>query len=103
MDQGQYYLGRVVKINLDQTSLMDAIANAPVVTIGKFDWTLTDIDDQREAEFPYIFGKMSKYSVEGQAKVIDETKRSQVDTDVSQMYFLSALNQLLKLLLIIFL
>ena len=85
MRKGRYYLGRVVKINLDQKSLMNVITNAPIITIGKFDWTITDILDNREAEFPYIFGKLSKYAKDGHAKVIDEISRSQIDADVPNL------------------
>lgn len=85
MRKGRYYLGRVVKINLDQKTLMDAMTNAPIITIGKFDWTITDIEDNRSDEFPYIFGKLSKYAKDGHAKVIDEINRSQIDTDVPNL------------------
>ncbi|SFG69768.1 hypothetical protein [Neptunomonas qingdaonensis] len=85
MRRGRYYLGRVVKINLDQVSLMNAIANAPIITIGKFDWTITDITDNRHDEFPYVFGKLSKYAKDGHAKVIDEISRSQIDADVPNL------------------
>lgn len=85
MRRGRYYLGRVVKINLDQTGLMDAITNAPIITIGKFDWTITDIEDYRNAEFPYVFGKLSKYAKDGHAKVIDEVSRSQINADVPNL------------------
>lgn len=85
MRNGRYYIGRVIKINLDQIRLMDAIVNAPIVSIGKFDWTITDVEDNRFEEFPYIFGKMSKYAKDGHAKVIDELKRSQVDADVPNL------------------
>ncbi len=85
MRRGRYYLGRVVKINLDQESLMSAIINAPIVTIGRFDWTITDIEDNRNEDFPYIFGKLSKYAKDGHAKVIDEINRSQVDADVPNL------------------
>lgn len=85
MRRGRYYLGRVVKINLDQESLMGAMTNAPIITVGKFDWTITDIEDNRSHEFPYIFGKLSKYAKDGHAKVIDEISRSQVDTDVPNL------------------
>jgi len=85
MRKGRYYLGRVVKINLDQDGLMNAIANAPIITIGKFDWTITDIEDNRGAEFPYIFGKLSKYAKDGHAKVIDEVSRSQINADVPNL------------------
>lgn len=85
MAKGRYYLGRVVKINLDQPKLINAIKNAPIVTIGKFDWTLTDIEDKERNGFHYIFGRMSKYAKDGQAKVIDEIKRSQVDAEVPNL------------------
>ncbi|SCY35676.1 hypothetical protein [Pseudomonas flexibilis] len=85
MRKGRYYLGRVVKINLDQDSLMNAITNAPIITIGKFDWTITDIEDNRNADFPYIFGKLSKYAKDGCAKVIDEVSRAQINTDVPNL------------------
>lgn len=85
MRRGRYYLGRVLKINLDQERLMDAIANAPIVSIGKFDWTITDVEDKRNEETPYVFGKLSKYAKEGHAKVIDEVNRSQVDADVPNL------------------
>ena len=85
MRRGRYYLGRVVKINLDQATLMDAISNAPTTSIGKFDWTITDVVDNRNSEFPYIFGKLSKYAKEGHAKVIDEINRSQIEADVPNL------------------
>ncbi|WP_292952423.1 MULTISPECIES: hypothetical protein [unclassified Neptuniibacter] len=85
MRRGRYYLGRVVKVNLDQQSLMDAIANSPIVNIGKFDWAITDIEDNRNEDIPYIFGKVSKYAKNGHAKVIDEVKRSQVEADVPNL------------------
>lgn len=85
MRRGRYYLGRVVKINLDQESLMGAIANAPIITIGKFDWTITDIEDNRRDSFPYVFGKLSKYAKDGHAKVIDEISKSQINTDVPNL------------------
>lgn len=85
MKRGRYYLGRVVKINLDQERVMNAITNAPIITIGKFDWTITDIEDNRNEEFPYIFGKLSKYAKDGHAKVIDEVSRSQINADVPNL------------------
>lgn len=85
MRRGRYYLGRVKKINLEQERLMDAITNAPIVSIGKFDWTITDVMDNRDEDTPYVFGKLSKYAKEGHAKVIDEINRSQVDADVPNL------------------
>ncbi|MFI8744203.1 hypothetical protein ACIGKL_03470 [Pseudomonas sp. NPDC077186] len=64
---------------------MDAITNAPIITLGKFDWTITDIEDNRREDFPYIFGKLSKYAKDGHAKVIDEVSKSQINTDVPNL------------------
>lgn len=85
MGSGNYYLGRVVKINLSQDELMDAISNAPTISMGKFDWTITDVIDHRNSDSPYIFGKLSKYAKDGHAKVIDEISRSQVEADVPNL------------------
>lgn len=88
--KGRYYLGRIVKINLNQEQLMETILDAPIVTVGKFDWTITDIVDGRSWDIPYIFGKLSKYSKEGPTKVIDELKRSQVETEVPNLLLASS-------------
>ncbi|WP_143165535.1 hypothetical protein [Ferrimonas marina] len=64
---------------------MDAISNPPIVTVGKFDWTITDIVDNRDSELPFVFGKLSKYAKNGHATVIDEGKRNQVNTDVPNL------------------
>lgn len=85
MKRGRYYLGRVVKINLDQERLMNAIVSAPTITLGKFDWTITDIEDNRREDFPYVFGKLSKYAKDGHAKVIDEVGKLQINTDVPNL------------------
>ena len=62
MKLGRYYLSRVIKLGeLNQTRVMDAIAHAPTVRIGDFDWTITDVTDHRNTS-PYLFGKLTKYS-----------------------------------------
>lgn len=80
MRKGRYYLGRVVKFGLlDQEKLMNAILNSPVVEIGKFDWTITDVIDGRGDEVPFVFGKLSKYAKNGQVKIVDEESKSQIN------------------------
>jgi len=79
MKRGRYYLGRVIKINMDQAQLMEAILNAPIVNIGKYDWTITDVEDGRSESLPFVFGKLSKYAKEGHVVLVDEISRSQVD------------------------
>lgn len=80
MPRGRYYLGRVIKLGrLDQNMLMNAIAEAPTVSIGKFAWTITDIKDNRNNKTPFIFGRLSKFSREGHVKIVDTSSKSQVD------------------------
>lgn len=78
MRKGRYYVGRVVKAGqITQESLQSIILDPPVVELGRFRWTITDIEDHRGNSIPFIFGKMSKFSREGQVKVVDEGTRSQ--------------------------
>ncbi|MBL4609397.1 hypothetical protein [Halopseudomonas sp.] len=85
MQKGRYYLGRVVKINLDQERLIGAIKSSPTITVGKFDWTITDVVHDQVGKDTFVFGKLAKYAREGHAKVIDEDSRSQVDADVPNL------------------
>lgn len=79
METGQYYLGRVVKLGLlNQKSLMDAIVECPPQIIGKFSWAITDIEDRRNEPLPYVFGKLSKYAVDGEVTIVDTTIKHQV-------------------------
>jgi len=85
MRRGRYYLGRVVKFNLDQNQLMDVICNAPIIEKGSFEWTITDVIDNRGSDMPYVFGKLSKYAKDGHVKVIDEVNRSQIDSEAPNL------------------
>lgn len=91
MARGRYYLARVIKLGeLNQQRLLDAVANAPVVPIGQFEWTITDVIDQRQATSPYIFGNLAKYSREGTVKVVDEPAKQQLHARASNLLEASA-------------
>lgn len=78
--RGRYYLGRVIKLGtLDQSRLMDAIANAATLTIGKFRWTITNTIDKRTEKPAFVFGRLAKFSAEGHVTVVDTSTRSEVD------------------------
>ena len=78
--RGRFYLGRVVKLGrLNQTNLIEAINKATVLTIGKYTWTITDVEQDDACEFPFIFGKLAKFSREGHVTVVDSMSKSQVD------------------------
>lgn len=89
--RGRYYLGRVIKLGtLDQARLMDAIANATTLTIGKFAWTITNVADRRKEKLAFIFGHLAKFSAEGHVTVVDTTTRSEVDALAPNLLIASA-------------
>jgi len=78
MRRGRYYMARVIKLGeLDQEKLLEAIAEAPIVAIGKFEWTVTDVIDRRDMASPFVFGNLVKYSKEGRVKIVDEESKHQ--------------------------
>lgn len=86
MRKGRYYLGRVIKLgNVTQQSLQASIIDAPVVEIGKFDWTITDVIDGRTSSQPYIFGNLTKYAKDGKVTVVDEGSRQQVEANARNL------------------
>lgn len=89
--RGRYYLGRVIKLGtLDQTRLMDAIANATTLTIGKFAWTITNVVDKRSEKPAFVFGHLAKFSAEGRVTVVDTATRSEVDAVAPNLLVASA-------------
>lgn len=80
MKRGRYYLSRVIKLGeLNQARLLDAIVKAPVVPIGEFAWTITDVTDRRRATSPFVFGNLAKFSRQGTVKLVDEPAKQQVE------------------------
>ncbi len=91
MSRGRYYLGRVIKLGLlDQKMLMDAITKAPTISIGIYDWTFTDIIDNRISQIPFVFGKLSKFSKEGHVTVVDTNSKSQIDSFAENLLMASS-------------
>lgn len=77
--RGRYYMSRVIKLGeLNQQKLIEAIIEAPIVPIGQFEWTITDVVDQRDYGVPFIYGNLVKYSKEGTVKIIDEQSKHQL-------------------------
>jgi len=58
---------------------MAALCDSPVVEVGKFDWTVTDVLDGRNENPPYVFGRLSKYAKQGHVTLVDEKLKSQID------------------------
>ena len=79
MKRGRYYLARVIKLgDLNQQLLLNAIVKAPVVPVGQFEWTITDVIDQRSSPSPFVFGNLTKYTKDGTVKIVDEPAKQQV-------------------------
>lgn len=91
MRRGRYYMARVIKLGeLNQTKLLDAITEAPVIALGQFEWTITDVVDRRDATSPYIFGNLAKFSKEGKVKIVDEPAKQQLQARAPNLLEASA-------------
>jgi hypothetical protein len=82
---------RVIKLGeLDQAKLLDAIVKAPVVALGQFEWTITDVVDRRDAIAPFVFGNLAKYSKDGRVKIVDEPAKQQLQARAPNLLEASA-------------
>lgn len=89
--RGTYYLSRIIKLGeLDSKKLLFAINNPPIVSAGKFNWTITDVVDCTDTTEPYIFANLSKYFDEGEVKLINEKERRQVKSKAQDLLKASA-------------
>lgn len=90
-NKGRYYLGRVIKAGqLDQPRLMSAIVGSVSLTIGKFNWTITDVVDARDGQPAFVFGKLSKFWAEGHITVVDTQTKAQAEEAVPHLLAASA-------------
>jgi len=91
MQRGRYYMARVIKLGeLNQDRLIEAIINAKTIEVGQFEWTITDVIDKRDMPNPYIFGNLSKYSRQGQVKLVDEVQKHQLKATAENLLEASA-------------
>jgi hypothetical protein len=80
MRRGRYYLGRVIKLGaLNKEKLLDAIAGAATIPVGKSLWTITNVIDRRQEDIPYIYAKLAKFSHDGHVTVVDTSTKSEVE------------------------
>lgn len=74
--RGRFFLSRVIKINLTQDELMDAICNPAIVHVRNHNWTIIDIVDKRDSTIPFVYGKLVKYA-DDSLDVVDELSHKQ--------------------------
>lgn len=76
---GTYYLGRVLKLGLlDQEKLLEAIENPKQIRYRGSAWTFIDIEEHKQEEHHYIFGKLTKFAPDGEVTVVDTVSRSEI-------------------------
>lgn len=78
LKKGTYYAGRVLKLGvLNQQMLIAALLNPSKILQRGSAWTFIDIEEYKTDNHHYIFGRLSKYSPEGEVGVVDEPTRSE--------------------------
>jgi hypothetical protein len=76
---GTYYVGRVLKLGvLDQSMLIRAILNPTSIKVRGNKWTIIDSQEYAQGSNHFIYGKLSKYSPDGEVTIIDEVNRQQI-------------------------
>jgi hypothetical protein len=90
METGSFYLGRVIKIAIDQQKLLDALLTSLPITVGKFRWAIIDVQDRRQEEFPYFFAKLAKYSKDGQVSLVEESQKTEVSANAPNLLVASS-------------
>lgn len=72
-------MGRVLKLGvLDQSMLMSAILNPTSIKVRGNAWTIIDSQEHKQEGQHFVYGRLSKYSPEGEVTVIDEVNRQEV-------------------------
>jgi len=76
---GTYYIGRVLKLGvLNQETLIEAIKTPSTIYHRGNAWTFIDVEEFKDNEVHYIFGRLSKFSPSGEITKIDIEKHSEI-------------------------
>ena len=76
--KGTYYIGRVIKLGvLDQAKLLLAFRNPASTYYRGNAWTFTDIEEHSIDATNFVFGRLSKYTPEGEVAVVDTATKSE--------------------------
>lgn len=76
---GTYYVGRVLKLGiLDQSMLINGMLKPASIKVRGNKWTIIDSQEYRQGKDHFIFGRLSKYSPDGEVTIIDEINRQQI-------------------------
>ncbi len=76
--KGTYYIGRVLKLGvLDQAKLLVALKNPATSYYRGNAWTFTDVEEHANETLHFVFGRLSKYTPEGEVAVVDTATKSE--------------------------
>jgi len=76
---GTYYVGRVLKLGvLNQNTLIDAIRNPSTIYYRGNAWTFIDVEEFKDDDEHYIFGRLSKFAPSGEITKVDIENHSEV-------------------------
>ena len=77
--RGTYYLGRVLKLGiLDQEKLINAIKNPSTIYYRGYAWTFIDVEEYKDEEIHYLFGRLSKFAPSGEITKVDIVSHSEI-------------------------
>lgn len=88
---GTYYVGRVLKYgNLDANALLAAFRNPATIRYRKNAWTFVDVNEAMCADTHFVFGRLCKFTPEGEVTVVDTASRSEIRQDEPNLHIASS-------------
>lgn len=88
---GSYHVGRVIKLGkLDHERLIGVICDSPIFNKRGFNWTFTNVVDESDKKFPFVFGRLSKFSDQGHLSTVDRERRIELDRVAPNMLVASS-------------
>lgn len=77
-NSGTYYIGRLLKQGFDKDDLINVLLESPVIRVGQYSWTINDpfLNDGGD----FVYGKLTKFSEEGEVAVVDTGTHRSVST-----------------------
>ena len=88
---GTFLLGRVIKIGtLTSNSFIEALNETTGILSRKYKWIITERFYYKNTEDEYFYGKLAKYAPDGEALVVDEEQKKNINDDVPNLIIASS-------------
>lgn len=80
--EGTYYIGRIVcRGVLDKKELINTLSNPPDLSVGQYNWTITNFREYKSEDKAFYFGKLSKYEPQGTVDIVVPESHSEAKKD----------------------